>query len=343
MQSHHTTRGELLSISTKILRRVGTSAEDAASIADSLVQAEEAGHPSHGVVRLMEYVKMVEQRLVIPTHHPRIESDRGAVTVMDAQWGWGQIACKEAIKIVAEKASSHGIATIVIKSCNHVGRLSDYVESLAQQDLIGIMWCNAGSAVAPHGGKTRVFGTNPFAAGIPADSGEIVLDFATAGTAEGKLQIARANGAQVQKGLILTKDGQETVEPEDFYAGGALLPFGGHKGYCLSFFVELLGGALSGNHPSMNSSYSHGNGVVIIAMDPEFFVGTEEFKSDVDEAAGVIKGSPAIDEKAPVLLPGEVENEKRVRSSSGVEISSAVWQSLQDLDSRLDRPGGVSA
>lgn len=331
VQTQNVERDEMLVLSSSILRSLGTLSDDALSVADSLVQAQEAGHASHGIIRLIEYTSFVERGWVIPTGQPRIVSDRGAVALIDGQWGWGQVACKNAVDIATEKALALGTATIAIRSCNHIGRLGEYVETLSRRNLVSMMWCNADPAVAPYGGKTRVFGTNPFAAGIPTSDKDIIIDFATAGSAEGKLRVARANGQKVPEGLVITKDGKPTNNPEDFYAGGALLPFGGHKGYCMSLLIEILGGALSGNHPSMNSSYSRGNGAVLTVINPEFFVGLNEFTKDVNEAAQLIKKSPAVNPESPVLLPGEVENTHRARNRVSVEISTVIWQSIQDL------------
>ena len=321
--------------SAKILELVGSSKADALSVATSLVDAQAAGHSSHGILRLVEYANAVEKGQVKPTAQPKIISDRGAVVTLDGQWGWGQIACKLAVELAAEKANKFGIGTVVIKSCNHIGRLGEYVEMLSQKSLVSIMWCNGGPNVAAYGGKTRLFGTNPFAAGIPAGDENIVIDFATASSAEGKIRAANVNGLQVPEGLIVKADGSPTTEPADFYAGGAILPFGGHKGYCLNLLIELLGGALSGAHPSMNDSYGNGNGTVLIAMDPEFFIGTDQFMQDINQATEVIKNAPPADPSKPILLPGEVEEQERAKSSDGIVISAAIWGSILELESRL--------
>jgi uncharacterized oxidoreductase len=321
--------------SAKILELVGSSRADALSVATSLVDAQAAGHSSHGILRLVEYANAVEKGQVTPTAQPRIISDRGAVVTLDGQWGWGQIACKQAVELVAEKANKFGIGTVVIKSCNHIGRLGEYVEMLSQKSLVSIMWCNGGPNVAAYGGKTRLFGTNPFAAGIPTGDENIVIDFATASSAEGKIRAANVNGLQVPEGLIVKADGSPTTEPADFYAGGAILPFGGHKGYCLNLLIELLGGALSGAHPSMNDSYGNGNGSVLIAMDPEFFIGTDQFLQDVNQATGVIKNAPPADPSKPILLPGEVEEQERAKNADGIVISAAIWGSILELENRL--------
>jgi uncharacterized oxidoreductase len=328
-------RDEMIETAVRILRLVGSSEANAVSVAESLVLAQESGHTSHGVMRLSEYVEFVGKGQVNPSTTPIVASDRGAVVNLDGQWGWGQVACKKAVELVAEKANNLGIATVAINSCNHIGRLGEYVEMLSKRSLIAIMFCNTGPSVAAHGGTTRLFGTNPFAAAIPAEDGDIVIDFATAASAEGKLRIAHSTGVQVPQGLVITKDGVPTTDPGAFYEGGALLPFGGHKGYCLSLLIDLLGGGLSGIHPAMNSGYSHGNGTVLIAMNPDFFVGSDNFSSDIAESKVRIKESPAANQAAPVLLPGELEENAKVINKDGIEILELVWNSIIQLEKSL--------
>ena len=129
----------MLEKSARILELVGSSKADALSVAESLVDAQAAGHSSHGILRLIEYANAVEKGQVIPTAEPKIISERGAVVTLDGQWGWGQIACKRAVDLVADNAHKFGIATVSIKSCNHIGRLGEYVEMLSQKSLVSMV------------------------------------------------------------------------------------------------------------------------------------------------------------------------------------------------------------
>lgn len=331
----HIKREEILAKASKVLTLVGTPDDLALSVAESLVKAQERGHTSHGIMRLTEYVEFVKIGQVVPSALPLISSERGAVINVDGQWGWGQVACKFAVDLVVERALKIGIASVAINSCNHIGRLGEYVEMISERSLVALMFCNSGPNVAAFGGKTRLFGTNPFAAAIPSSDGDIVIDFATASTAEGKLRVAHSNGDQVPIGLVITKDGEPTSNPGAFYEGGALLPFGGHKGYCLSLLIDLLGGALSGIHPAMNSSYNLGNGTVLIAMDPDFFTGRESFNQDISEAKKLIKESPAIDLDLPILLPGEVEDNAKRKNQKIVEMPAKNWEIIMELEESL--------
>jgi uncharacterized oxidoreductase len=206
---------------------------------------------------------------------------------------------------------------------------------LAAKDLVSMMWCNADPSVAAYGGKDRLFGTNPWAAGIPSDDVPVVIDFATATSAEGKLRVARANGSSIPIGTVIDKEGRDSTNPQDFYDGGALLPFGGHKGYCMSLMIELLGGTLSGNHPSMNAGYSHGYGTVLLAIDPEKFFGGALFKAEISEATKKIRAATPVKAGQPVLVPGDVENNERKKNFPTLIISESIWSSVRELKSSL--------
>jgi len=331
------TRIEMRETAARILTNVGTPSDDALSVAESLVKAQEVGHASHGVIRLVEYVSFVHKGTVIADAVPVILSDRGATAMVDGGWGWGQIACKFGVEILKSKTKEFGTATITIKNVNHIGRLGEYVENLANEGLVAMMWCNSDPSVAAFGGRERLFGTNPFAAAIPSEGEPMVIDFATAASAEGKLRVARANGQKIPLGIVVDKDGKESTEPEAFYSGGALLPFGGHKGYCMSLLIELVGGALSGGHPSTTQVYSRGNGTVLTAYDPKFFAGDQAFAADIKESVTKIKSTTPVDPTRPVLLPGEVESQFRTRNSDAITISEAIWKQITELDSSLAR------
>ena len=328
-------RSEMLQLASTILQKVGTPKEDADSVADSLVLAQEAGHASHGVIRLIEYTGFVKKGTVVPNAKPELISERGATVVIDGHWGWGQIACKSALQVARKKIKELGTVSITVKSVNHIGRLGEYVEALAKENYVSLMWCNSDPSVAAFGGKDRLFGTNPFAAGIPNGADPMVIDFATAASAEGKLRVARANKQSIGPGTVIDKNGVESLDPNAFYEGGALLPFGGHKGYCMSLMIELLGGALSGGHPATSSRYQRGNGTVLIVMDPEFFVPTDSFAQDIAESAVKIKGATPADPSRPVLLPGDVENLQRAKNQHGISISQAIWESIVELEKQL--------
>ncbi|MDZ4720824.1 MAG: Ldh family oxidoreductase [Roseiflexaceae bacterium] len=321
-----------------ILSAAGTPPDLAEIVADSLVEANLVGHDSHGVIRLESYVALVRAGQVQPAAQPTIVQQSGATARVDAASGWGQPAARLATQLVSRLAIEHGVGAVTISNCNHIGRLGEYVASIAAQGLIGLAMCNAGPAVAPYGGARRTLGTNPFACAVPSgpDRDPILVDFATSGVAEGKLRMARAKGEMIAPGLLLNSAGQASTDPADFYAGGVLLPFGGHKGYGLSVMIELLGGALSGKAPAPLPEYDGGNGTLFLALSIGPFISVEQFIDQTRRFEDLLKETPPAAGSSEVMLPGEPEmRERRRRIRDGIPVPDQVWVGIQSLADEL--------
>lgn len=335
------TTAELQELATELLVLAGTPERLATVVATSLVGANEVGHDSHGVVRLVEYLSFVERGLVVPDAEPTVAHSFGAVAAVDGCHGWGQPAATYAADLAGKAAKQFGIGAASVMNCNHIGRIGQYAEQLAEDGLVSLIWCNADPAVAPFGGSERMLGTNPLAVGVPVPGQPpFLLDFATAAAAEGKLRVARAKGEHVPPGAIVDKFGQPSTDPEDYYDGGALMPFGGHKGYGISVFIELLGGGLSGNHPSVTTRYKIGNGAVIIALMPEAFAAAD-FADDVRDTMDMLRKSRPVDPASPVLVPGDVEVRMRRERAGRIPVPTRIWEDLCRLQEELSKRAAV--
>ena len=171
--------------------------------------------------------------------------------------------------------------------------------------MIGQAMANAAPAVAPFGGRSRVMGTNPMAWAVPraADAPPVCLDVATAGVAEGKLRVARARGFPVPAGNIVDREGRPTTEPGDFYAGGALLPFGGHKGSGFSLLAQFIGRGLAQMDPSDYDGPRGVNGPFILAIDIARFTDLERFRAEVEAQCAAVTGSLPAEGWKPCSFP----------------------------------------
>jgi len=323
-----------------VLEAAGAPADLAQLVGHALVDANLMGHDSHGVIRLIEYTKLVHTGQIKPAARPTVldaegaDSATAAVAHVDGAWGWGQAAAQLATSVAIERAGRFGLAAVTISHCNHVGRLGEYPERMARAGLIGIALCNAGASVTPFGGMKRLLGTNPIAMGLPRPGQQdpILVDLATAAVAEGKLRVARVKGEAVAPGLILDKHGQPSQDPQAFYDDGFILPFGGHKGYSLSVMVELLGGALSGAGPSSSAAFHGGNGVFMLALNIPAFLPPEQFESFVQELCANILSAPPAPGQGAVLLPGDPEwAARRQRQAHGIELPEATWGAIEAL------------
>lgn len=321
-----------------IFEAAGSEPAEATVVSDHLVDASLMGHDSHGVIRISKYVTWVEAGQVVPNRHARIVKDRGALVVVDGEFGFGQVIGREAMEIAAERAHRHGMTALAIRNSGHLGRIGAWPEMLARRGLASAHFVNTsgfGILVAPHGGSDRRLSANPIAAGAPMPGGApIVLDIATSIVAEGKIQVARNKRETLAEGLVLDGQGRPTTDPEAFYATppGAILPFGGHKGSGLSFFCEILAGSLSGGLASNPQTPTAGrlvNNMLSMVFDPEAFGSAEEFVEDVTRLARWTKASPPIQPNGKVLLPGEIEAlTRKQREVSGLPIDEETWRTI---------------
>jgi len=325
---------DLRPIMRDLLLSVGSRPEDAELIGNSLVDSNLAGHDSHGVLRILHYLEMAARGDVIPTARAEVIREHGATVAIDGHWGWGQPSMWMATNAAAAKAKQFGLGAAVVTNSYHIGRVAPYVEHLGRQGMVGLAMANCGRAVAPFGSKQRVMGTNPIAWAVPApdDHEPYSLDIATAFIAEGKVRVARAREVEVPEGAILDSSGYPSVNPNDFYEGGALLAFGAHKGSGFSILAQLLGVGLAGATPELLSHHHGGNGPVVIAMDVAAFVDPAVFADRVAAQADEIRtAQPAVGFET-VQMPGDPEHINRItREREGIPVPDTTWAEIQRL------------
>ena len=327
------TQEVLEAITTRVLMGMGAPSGAAEAVARSLVLSNLVGHDSHGIIRLVEYSGWVQGGQIIPGALPTIAWQDKATASIDGEWGWGQMAAALATQTVIEGAREYGTATAVLSRTNHVGRLGEYVDLIAQAGMMGIAFCNTGGeVVAPFGGIKKVLGTNPFAWSVPGVAGyNLVLDFSTAVVAAGKVVLAAMNDEEIPPGALIDKEGKPSTRAKDLEEGGALLAFGGHKGSGLSVLIDVAAGMLSGNMPATISKSGFGNGTVIIAVDIARFVPLDLFRGITEQFAGAIHDAGGSD-SSHVALPGEIEaKSKASRLIDGILISGGVQQSIINI------------
>lgn len=332
---------ELTELAAGILAAHGASTSDAEVVARSLVESNLLGHDSHGVRRLPDYVRRIHDGGIDPRAVPEVETTRPGTVVIHGRRAFGRLAAGRAVRELRTLAREHGSGVAAIRECNHIGRLGEYVGELARHDLVALAFGNADATVAPHGGRERRLGTNPLAWAVPRAPGRppVVMDWASSGVAEGKLAVARDRGERVPEGLVLDSAGRATTEPGDFYAGGALLPFGGHKGYGLSVLVEIVGGLVTGTGIGSLPGYRGDFGTVLLAFDIAAFVPVAGFRAQTELFCAELAATPPAEGHDEVLVPGEPEERTRqVRERDGIPISDATRRELDALLRTEERP-----
>ncbi len=325
-----------------VFTAAGSPTEIADAVARSLVLADLSGHPSHGVMRIPDYVTYIDEGLVDPGVRPSINHVKANAVFVDGHWGFGQITAADAVAEVVKLAKASGIAMAGMMNCNHVGRVGEWAELAAESDVLAIMVVGGPSDIvtAPFGGAETALSTNPMAAGVPAGSRDpMILDFATSAQAVGKIRIAQARGQPMPENSILDSSGNPTTDPDDFFDGGLLLPFGGHKGSALSILIDALGSGMTGSE--LTDRY-HKLGAILIGIDPAVFRPRDEYGAAVDglfDRVTGVRSAPGFDE---VLIPGEPERRARAEQrSTGIEVAPATLQTLLDTAEKLGIDAGA--
>jgi uncharacterized oxidoreductase len=337
-----------------VARAMSADHDVATEVARHLVRSNLSGHDSHGVIRLPQYVGQMDRGELVPAHRPHILHETSTSLVVDAERGFGHFSTAFAVDHVVKKARAIGMASAAIRHSTHVGRVGEYTERSADLGLILIMTVGmAGPGVGGvviHGGRERFFGANVWSIGIPGLSEPMVFDGSMASIAVGKVQVARAAGQSLPTGCIIDKEGAPSIDPEDYYAGGAVLPLGGtqagHKGYGLGLASALLGGlamigddnpTLAGAPVSADANpKGRSAGVFMIGIDPAVFGDPVAYRTLVEDcmlAAREVKPAPGVER---VAVPGEGSRRSRTqRQAHGITLAAATCAELSGLANRF--------
>ncbi|WP_258101982.1 Ldh family oxidoreductase [Marinoscillum pacificum] len=345
---------QLFQFTKSILQAAGCSEKDARLAAEVLISADLRGVDSHGVARLVGYVRLIDKERVNTKPETKIIHETPSTAVMDGDSGLGLVVGPQAMKLAIDKAKKVGSGWVSVRNSNHFG-IAGYHSMLAlQDDCIGISMTNASPLVAPTFSKERLLGTNPIAVAIPADKEPpFVLDMATTTAANGKLEILQRKNATAPTGWVQDKDGEGTTDPNGVKNGGALLPLGGdrehgsHKGYGLSSVVDIFSAVLSGANygpwvppfvafmePAADP-VGKGIGHFFGAMRIDAFRPAGEFKSHMDNWIGRFRNAEPVMEGHDVLIPGDPERKLELqRKKDGIPLLDPV---VEDLKSLADR------
>jgi uncharacterized oxidoreductase len=330
------TAGAIDRLGATVLVAAGVPDDEAAIVARHLAGANLVGHDSHGLSLLPGYVRFISEGMFVPGAPFEVVSESETTGLYDGGWGMGQVQAGRALERLLELAAQQGFASAGLRRTGHIGRLGDYVERAAAAGMLGVC-AVSGSVpeVAPWGGIDRRLGTNPIAYGVPTGKGFVmVYDAATSVVAQGKVKLHHNQGSSVPEGWIIDKDGNPTTDPNDYYEGGAILPFGevaGHKGYGLSVMVEVLASGLGGSWQAAETEPWHYacNGVFMMAIHIEALRPLEEFIAEVDALIDHVKSSRLAPGFKEILVPGEFEARTRLaREQDGVLFDDETWSQI---------------
>ncbi len=338
---------QLHAIAARILRAAGVPHEHADTVAAELANANLVGHDSHGVIRLMQYADYVVKGFIRPAAQFEVIEDAPAFAIIDGHFQFGQVIATAALQLAMEKARGAAAATVVIRNCNHVGRLGSYTQQAAEAGFAAMMCVNAPGpgGVVPFGGIDRRLGTNPISLAAPRAETPIVLDMTSSATAEGKVRVALQKGEKLPEGWIIDCHGNPSTNPADLYGDGdpahegAILPLGGamgHKGFGLSVMIDVFAGILSGSGICRADVPRGANGVWLYVVDVNRFIEPATYAALVEKYVAYLKSARLRPGVKEILLPGEVEfRTSQQRTRDGIPVPDETWRQVRALAEKL--------
>jgi LDH2 family malate/lactate/ureidoglycolate dehydrogenase len=328
---------------------VGVPEDEAEIVAGLLAKSDLRGVETHGVMRLPIYIQRLQKGYVRPACKMTTVKEKGATAFLEAHGSMGHVVAHKAMEITIRKASEHGIGWVSVKDSGHFGVAGLFSMMALERDFIGYAVSNSAPMMAPWGGRERILGNNPVSYAFPADRySPVVLDFSCSVVSSGKLILCRKKGEKIPLGWAYDKEGLPTEDPfEGYEGGGSLVPIGGHKGYGMVLAHELLTSVLTGGKwtRSIKSLYEEDKTGVqgtchsFMAVDPDCFVGRDQFKKDMDDYVRSIKGSARARANEEILMPGEPEyrTEKRFLEE-GIPLSPHTVKELTALAEAIQIP-----
>jgi LDH2 family malate/lactate/ureidoglycolate dehydrogenase len=347
---------QLYQFTYSVFIAIGCNDADATTATKALLAADLRGIDSHGIARLVGYVRLWEAQRVNAKPQIKIVHETPSTAVVDGDSGLGLVVAPFAMQVAIDKAKNVGTGWVSVRNSNHFGIAGYHAMMALEHDMIGMAMTNASALVAPTFSIERMLGTNPIAVAIPANNQPpFVADFATTTAANGKLELLQRKNADAPIGWVQDENGNESTDVNILKKNGALLPLGSdrehgsHKGYALGSIVDIFSAVLSGasygpwappfpayvampeNMPGKGLGHFFG------AMRVDAFRPADEFKRHMDNWIERFRKAKPAEGFDKVLIPGDPEREmEMIRSKEGIPITDSVVDELKKLGEKFE-------
>ncbi len=329
---------KLNQIIIKILKKKGLSSKHSKICSKAIINAELVGAHSHGLSRLKMYCDRINKKVINPKPKIKIKKISQSISQIDANNSIGFVAADIGIKQAIKNAKKTGIGLVGIKNSGHYGLSGYYAEQAVKKNLIAFCFTNAPPAIAPHGARKSLFGTNPICFGTPTSSKiPFILDTSVSLINRGKIRLAAKTGKKIPEGVALDKFGRPTTDAKKALKG-IQLPIAGFRGSGLAWMVDILSGVFTGgNHggkvkdPFDDFSGPQNIGHLFFVMKPNLFVGN--YSQRIKENIKRIKRLPKIKNVKEILYPGQ-NKQRRYKKNiyKKINIPKNIAKDLKKLD-----------
>tara|TARA_X000001036_G_scaffold268640_1_gene249340 strand:- start:379 stop:1386 length:1008 start_codon:yes stop_codon:yes gene_type:complete len=322
----------------QIFKKHSLSKKHSEICADYLIKAELVEAKSHGLIRLKMYCDRLRKKLINPKPKIRIKKISSTISHIDADNSIGFVSADIAINQAIKNAKKNGLGLVAVKKSGHYGLSSFYAEQAVKKNLMVLCFTNAPPALAPHGAKKSLFGTNPICFGAPTGKTPFILDTSTSIINRGKIRRANKLGRKIPYGVALNKSGNITTNAKEALLG-TQLPIAGFKGSGLAWMVDILSGVLTGSShggktkdPFDNFTGPQNVGHLFITINPKIFVGNN-FMKEIKKNIKLVKNLPKAKGFSSILYPGERKNKTYKKNlNKDISIPSKILREMDKLN-----------
>ena len=322
----------------KIFITHGLSKKHSEICANYLIKAEQLEAKSHGLARLKSYCDRIKKKLINARPKIKIKKISSSVSYVDADNSIGFVSADVGIDQAIKNAKKTGIGLVAVKNSGHYGLSSFYAEQAVKKGLM--VWCftNAPPALAPHGAKKALFGTNPVCFGAPTGNAPFILDMSTSMINRGKIRRASKLGEKIPYGVAMNKAGAITTNANEALQG-TQLPIAGFKGSGLAWMVDILSGVLTGSShggktkdPFDDFTGPQNIGHLFITINPKIFIGKNYLK-EIKKNIKLVKKLPKAKGFSNIHYPGERKNKTYKKNlNRDISIPSLIMEEIEKLN-----------
>ena len=322
----------------KIFIKYQLSKKHSKICANYLIKAELVNAPSHGLARLKMYCDRIKKKLINPKPIIKIKRISSCVSYVNGDDSIGFVAADIGINQAISNAKKTGIGLVAVKKSGHYGLSSFYAEQAVKKNLMVFCFTNAPPALAPHGAKKSLFGTNPICFGVPTGKTPFILDASTSMINRGKIRRASKLGQKIPFGVALDKNGNITTNANKALKG-TQLPIAGFKGSGLAWMVDILSGVLTGSShggktkdPFDDFSGPQNIGHLFLTINPKLFIG-RNFLKEMKKNIALVKRLPKAKGFSSILYPGERKNKTYKKNlNKDISIPSKILKEINELN-----------
>ncbi len=320
------TIAEARAIGETAVQRIGYTAEDARIVVDQMVDNMLCGYKFAGLPRILAMAS--EDKIKLGRTPIKVVKETPVSALMDGGNNIGYVTCYHAAHKAIEKAKALGIASVGVYNTYYSGRNAYFVEQIVKQGFVVMHTASNKPRVVPPGAARPALGTNPICLGFPSEEGPVTFDIGTASFMWGEVMLHAHLGEPLPEGIGFDENGKPTRDAAATLKGG-VAPWGGYKGYGLSFAIQALG-LLAGSAIIRDEVLDYG--FLFWVINPEIMLPGNDFKKRMSQYVREMKALPKQPGVSEIRIPSErASKERERRLVEGVVVKRKVIESLKAL------------